>query len=112
MRHGAGVTETSTGTLPAPRTGEHVVVLDEPGLASGRLRARLGEALADRPERLVVDLSACAVVGASALTVLLEVHRAARRQGGALVLRGAGPGVERLLALTGVTGVFALEPAV
>jgi len=73
-----------------------------------RVRAQIDEALVARPERLVVDLSACPFVDASALSMLLDAHRRARRAGGSLTLRGCSPRVLRLLALTGLRGVFDL----
>ncbi len=76
-----------------------------------RVRAQIDEELSGHPEHLVVDLSACPFVDASALSMLLEVHRQASRAGGALTLRGCSPRVLRLLSLTGLRRVFDLEPA-
>lgn len=73
-----------------------------------RVRAQLEQALADRPGRLVVDLSACTFVDASALAVLLELHRTLSRTGQVLTLRGSCPRVLRLLSLTGLRRVFDL----
>jgi anti-anti-sigma factor len=73
-----------------------------------RVRAQLEQALAGRPGRLVVDLSACTFVDASALAVLLELHRSMSRAGGVLTLRGCCPRVLRLLSLTGLRRVFDL----
>ena len=74
-----------------------------------RVRDTLLDALSVHPGRLVVDLSHCPFVDAAALTMLLEVHRQARRAGGLLTLRGCSPRVLRLLSLTGVRKVFDLE---
>ena len=73
-----------------------------------RVREQLEQAAAGRPARLVVDLSACTFVDASALAVLLDVHRRLSRTGGVLTLRGACPRVLRLLSLTGLRRVFDL----
>ena len=73
-----------------------------------RVREELEQALAARPGRLVVDLSDCTFVDASALAVLLELHRSLSRAGGVLTLRGACPRVLRLLSLTGLRRVFDL----
>lgn len=73
-----------------------------------RVREQLDQAAAGRPARLVVDLSACTFVDASALAVLLDVHRRLSRSGGVLTLRGACPRVLRLLSLTGLRRVFDL----
>ena len=73
-----------------------------------RVREQLDQAVAGRPGRLVVDLSACTFVDASALAVLLDVHRRLSRSGGVLTLRGCCPRVLRLLSLTGLRRVFDL----
>jgi anti-anti-sigma factor len=75
----------------------------------GRVREHLHDALSLRPARLVVDLSRCPFVDASALNMLLDVHRRAWRGGGVLTLRGCSPRVLRLLSLTGLRRVFALD---
>ncbi len=95
------------------RTGPQVVVVEVVGdldLASvARVRETLHDALSVRPEQLVVDLHDCAFVDASALAMLLDVHRRACRAGGVLTLRGCSPRVLRLLSLTGLRRVFDLE---
>ena len=73
-----------------------------------RVRERLEQALAGRPARMVVDLSACTFGDASALALLLDVHRRLSRTGGVLTLRGSCPRVLRLLSLTGLRRVFDL----
>ena len=73
-----------------------------------RVREQLEQALAGRPARMVVDLSACTFVDASALALLLDVHRRLSRTGGVLTLRGSCPRVLRLLSLTGLRRVFDL----
>jgi anti-anti-sigma factor len=106
----------STPDVPARPAGEParpaVVVVDvacELDIASvARVREQLHDALAQRPARLVVDLSRCAFVDACALTMLLDVHRRAWRAGGVLTLRGCSPRVLRLLSLTGLRRVFDL----
>ena len=74
-----------------------------------RTREELHDALEQRPERLVVDLAGCTFVDASALAMLLDVHRRAWRTGSVVVLRGCSPRVLRLLSLTGLRRVFDLE---
>ncbi len=73
-----------------------------------RVRDRLEQALAARPARLVLDLSACTFVDASALAVLLDLHRRMCRTGGVLALSGCSSRVLRLLSLTGLRRVFDL----
>ncbi len=74
-----------------------------------RTREQLHAALVGGPERLVVDLAGCDFVDASALSMLLDVHRRACRGGGVLTLRGCSPRVLRLLSLTGLRRVFDVE---
>jgi anti-anti-sigma factor len=89
-----------------------VLVDDELDIATlPRLRERLEDALSLRPARLVVDLRDCTFLDAQAMTVLLDVHRQAWRQGGLLTLRGCTPQCLRLLSLAGLLDVFDREPA-
>lgn len=60
-----------------------------------RLRAMLDEALALRPEHLVVDLAGCPTIDASGVAALLETHRQAMRDGGRLSLRAPSASVHR-----------------
>ena len=97
--------------LSEPLTVELDVCADLDRVMVARTRERLDEAVAQRPARLVVDLSGCGFVDACALGMLLEAHRRVARTGGVLVLRGCSPRVLRLLSLTGLRRVFALEDA-
>lgn len=76
-----------------------------------RLRERLQESLSLRPEVLRVDLCDCSLLDSQALTLLLETHREAWKQGTRLVLRGCNAAGQRLLALAGLIDVFELEDA-
>ena len=99
---------TTPGTTPLVE----IVVTDELDATTvPRLSDRLEDALRMRPERLVVDLAGCGFADATALTLLLDVHRRARRQGGALVLRAPSARVLRAITLTGLQHVFTREPA-
>ena len=73
--------------------------------------ARLQTAAAERPSRLVVDLSGCAYLDAQAIRLLLDVHQLLWVQEGRLILAGCRPETTRLLALAGVLKVFTLEPS-
>ena len=95
-------------TLSRPAVVEVVVEGDLDASSVERVRDTLDDALSVRPARLVVDLTACPFVDASALTMLLDVHRRAWRAGGVLTLRGCSPRVLRLLSLTGLRRVFDL----
>ena len=79
--------------------------------ATARVRESLHEALASKPARLVVDLAQCPFIDASALSMLVDVHRRAWRIGSVLTLRGCSPRVLRLLSLTGLRRVFDVEVA-
>ena len=96
---------------PSVVTGPPTVVVRGPlDLATiARVRAVIEDVLGARPSHLVVDLSDCPSVDASALAMLLEVHRRMARSGGCLTLRGAGPRVVRVLSLTGLRRVFDLD---
>jgi anti-anti-sigma factor len=99
--------ELTTGSGPHEVVVEVVGDLDLGSVA--RVRETLHDALSVRPHRLVVDLHRCPFVDASALAMLLDVHRRAWRAGGVLTLRGCSPRVLRLLSLTGLRRVFDLE---
>ena len=103
---------TRTGEPAGTASGPAVVVVEVVGdldLAStARVREVLHDALSVHPQQLVVDLTSCAFVDASALAMLLDVHRRACRSGGVLTLRGCSPRVLRLLSLTGLRRVFDL----
>ena len=107
-------TPLAPAALPAPvhcRPAVIVVAVDGPLDASTlpRIRERLHQALDERPGRLVVDLADCPFVDASALTMLLDVHRRCWRAGRVLTLRGCSARVLRLLSLTGLRRVFDLS---
>ncbi|GAA4854982.1 hypothetical protein [Kitasatospora terrestris] len=69
----------------------------------------LADLLADRPDvRLVVcEVGRLTAPGPADLDRLARLRLAARRAGAGLVLRGAGPRLRLLLALTGLDGVLA-----
>jgi anti-anti-sigma factor len=89
--------------------GEVVLVgrLDVRGAAPAR--EALHEALDDGEGALVVDLSGVELIDATGLGVLVGTHRRARLADRRLVLRDASPRVARVLALTRLDRVIALE---
>lgn len=98
-------------TVTALHASRRLAVTGElDAVALPRFCASLQEALADLPSRLVLDLAGCPFVDAAALTVLLDAHRTTARYGGELVLAGCTPRVLRVLSVTGLGRVFALEP--
>ena len=98
---------------PVPPSADPLVVaVGEDGSAVAAefaLRARLADALAARPARLVVDLGGCSWLDAPGLRVLLDAGQQAREQGTALELRHCPPDVLRLLDASGQADV--LQPA-
>jgi anti-anti-sigma factor len=104
------MTVTADSTPALAQAVVEVIVKGDLDISTvGPVSETLHDALSLRPRRLVVDLSACPFVDACALTVLLDVHRRARRSGGTLTLRGCSPRVLRVLSLTGLRGVFDLS---
>jgi len=74
--------------------------------AAERFRAALAEALAARPDRLVVDLQALTFMDSSGLHCLLRAAEGARHAGVELELVPAPPPVMRVVELTGLTRVL------
>jgi anti-anti-sigma factor len=81
--------------------------LDVRGAAAAR--EALHEALTRGSGRLGVDLSGVELLDATGLGVLVAAHRRARLQDRELVLVDAVPRVARLLALTRLDRVIAVE---
>jgi anti-anti-sigma factor len=93
-------------------TAEHGAVLltgrfDMRG--AGTARDALHAALATGDGALVVDLSGVELLDATGLGVLVDVHRRARLAGRRLVLRGASRRVARVLAITRLNRIIAME---
>jgi anti-anti-sigma factor len=85
-----------------------VVVVTGPfeGADVQRWAALITEAMAIRPQRLVVDLAGTTRLDAAAIVVLLEAHRAMVHSGGSLMLRKPVAAVLRVLQLARVDRVF------
>jgi anti-anti-sigma factor len=79
--------------------------------AAARLHVLLGEALALRPQQLVVDLAGCPFADAVAVEVLLEAHRRVWLAGGRLTLRSPSPRLRRILELARVHHVLHITDA-
>ena len=101
-----------TTVMPAP-SAESVLPFVELRLADDldistlpMFRDQLEDALSLRPQRIVIDFSACRYLDAQAIRVLLDAHGAMWRSEGRLVLRDCSPETTRLLALAGVLNVF------
>ena len=76
---------------------------------SGVAREALHAAIAAGAGPLVVDLAGVDLLDATGLGVLVGSHRRARSAGRSLVLRDASPRVARLLWLTRVDRIIAVE---
>lgn len=81
------------------------------GAAVERWGAVIADAVAERPRRLVVDLTHTPSLDAAAIVVLLAAHRAMVQSGGRLVLRGPVARVRRILRLARVDQVFDVAEA-
>jgi anti-anti-sigma factor len=69
---------------------------------SDRLQAAIERATEER-HHVLVDLSRCDFIDASALTVLVQGHQGLQEHGRQLLLYGVRDQVRRLLSITGVT---------
>jgi anti-anti-sigma factor len=101
----------SAATDDAARPGsvplvEVLIVGDLDQAVLPRVQATLDDSFALRPERIVVDLSACPLVDAAGIGLLLEAHRRAWRSDGRLLLRAVPPDVLRILRIARVEQVF------
>jgi len=75
-------------------------------------RDSLDAALRSGSGALVVDLADVELLDAAGLGVLVGAHRRADRAGRRLVLRAVPPRLSRILLLTRLDRVLAIEPAV
>ncbi|GAA0733050.1 STAS domain-containing protein [Dactylosporangium roseum] len=94
---------------PAAPTVEIIVTEELDAASVPRMSALLQDAMAMRPGRLLVDLAQCPFVDASAIGMLLDVHRQMWSEGGRLTLRGPSPRVRRTLHLARVDHVLHVE---
>jgi anti-anti-sigma factor len=90
---------------------EIVVVVTGPldGGAVDRWSRELAGALGRGPDRLVVDLTGCAWIGAAGIEVLLYAHSRMLGRGGTLSLRGPAARIRRTLRLARVDQVLEVE---
>lgn len=96
-----------------PTGGVLVLAGDLDVRSTGELRAALYEHLRVHGSytggRVVVDISGVHTVDATALKVVAAASRRVRRDGGRVVLRGAGPAVRRMLHLTHLIRMIDVE---
>ncbi|WP_162244488.1 STAS domain-containing protein [Marmoricola sp. Leaf446] len=74
------------------------------------LRALVYDALAEGHDTVVVDLADVDSVDVTTLKLLAVASRSAQRQGRRVVLRGCNSGVRRLLHLSHLRALLAVEP--
>lgn len=67
------------------------------------------DALLDKPERLVIDLSAVTFANSSVLGTLIQIQTVGNQQGTVVVLRHPTPIVRRLLHLSRLEDVLPLD---
>jgi anti-anti-sigma factor len=90
-----------------------IVVTEELDASSvPRVKALLDDALGLDPRELVLDLSGCPFLDATAVGMLLDVHRRVWTAGGRLTLRSPSPRVRRTLQIAHVNHVLRMVPEV
>ncbi len=92
---------------------ETTVVVTEAlaGATVDRWRARLGDAVAGRPARLILDLRHSPWIDAAAIVMLVQLHRELIRADARLTLRAPVARVRRVLGLARVDHVLEVEEA-
>ncbi|MDG6109960.1 STAS domain-containing protein [Dactylosporangium aurantiacum] len=75
-----------------------------------RVRALLEDALTLHPEQLIIDLAGCPFIDATAIGMLLDIHRQVWTSGGRLTLRAPSPRVRRTLQIAHVNHVLRMVP--
>jgi anti-anti-sigma factor len=78
---------------------------------TAELRVLVYGLLAQHPGDVHVDISRVESVDMTALKLLAVANRVAERDGHRVVLRGGSPGVRRLLHLSHLRSVLAVEPS-
>ncbi|MGW4116250.1 STAS domain-containing protein [Actinosynnema sp. NPDC004786] len=76
------------------------------------VRAEVCAQLGRRPDALVLDLCSVSFLGSAGLTMLLDAHHRASRDGVSLAVVAGRRQVLRLLAVTELDHVFAVHPTV
>jgi len=69
----------------------------------------IAHAEAKSSQRLVIDLGEVTFLDSTGIGALVAISNAAGAAGVALVLRAVSPRISKLLAITGLDGVFATE---
>jgi anti-anti-sigma factor len=77
-----------------------------------RMRQGIAKALAERPQRLVIDLTATSFLSSPGLAVMVQAMQLSQRAGAALVLAGANERVRGIFEISRLTDVFQMRPSV
>ena len=89
-----------------------VVLEGELDLASSsQVEERLAGLQAERPARIVVDLSGLAFIDSTGLRTLIQADQRAREAGSEMILRPGDESIQRVFELTGALDVLNFEPA-
>lgn len=76
----------------------------------GAGESAIAQAGADGRKRVVIDLREVTFLDSTGIGALVAISNAAGTAGVPLVLRAVSPRISKLLAITGLDGVFATEP--
>jgi anti-sigma B factor antagonist len=79
-------------------------------LTGPSLQSYLDQAIASRPDHLIVDLSQVSFLGSTGLAVLINAQEAATHRGTTFQLGGIGPVAARVLQATNLASFFEILP--
>jgi len=96
----------------APPEGDAPVVVlsGELDMATATVLARHLSAVVRGGTDVIVDISDVTFIDSSGLRALIDARRQSEDRGRTLTLRWPARNVSRVLAITGLDGVFAIEP--
>lgn len=78
--------------------------------AAGELRKQLDARILAAPvERVVLDFSGVSFMDSSGIGLILGRYRLLQEVGGVLAVQGAGPQIEKMLRLSGLSGIVTSE---
>ena len=77
---------------------------------SAQVRQRLEPVLAQKPRRLLIDLTAVSYIDSSGLAALIEAFQRIQPQGGVLALCGLQPAVRDIFEIARLDQVFKIYP--
>lgn len=80
--------------------------------AIDRMRQGIAQALAQKPQRLVLDLTDTAFLSSPGLAVMVQALQLSKRAGAAMYLAGANERVRGLFEISRLTDVFVMTSTV